>query len=141
MSRGRAWRREQQARVHACTFARIRRDGLHSYHYGWTMQRGGMEYTRRNSVSETVTVMARTAEEMEEYWRLRASREANNRHPCNCMWCHGERRRGMGNSAKVLTIKEASALTQGTADIDLVVEDHQPINYAWRRRKAGPSIY
>lgn len=105
------------------------------------MQRGGMEYTRRNSVSETVTVMARTAEEMEEYWRLRASREANNRHPCNCMWCHGERRRGMGNSAKVLTIKEASALTQGTADIDLVVEDHQPINYAWRRRKAGPSIY
>lgn len=100
-----------------------------------------MEYSRKNSVSETVTVIARTFQEFEYYWRLRASREANNPKTCNCMWCHGERRRGMGNSAKVLTTKEASAIFQGTADINLATEDHRPINYAWRRRKAGPSIY
>ena len=140
MSRGRAWRREQQSRIFARTLARIRKNAYNSYSYRWNMQ-NGIEYTRRNSVSETVLVKARTVEEFEHYWRLRASREANNPQSCNCMWCHGERHRGMGNSAKVLTVKEASALMQGTADINLVVEDYQPINYAWRRRKAGPSYY
>ncbi len=92
-------------------------------------------------MDETVRVVARTPEEMEEYWRLRASREMNNPKSCDCMWCHGERRRGMGNSAKVLTVKEASELFQGTADINLATEDHRPINHAWKSRKAGRSVY
>ena len=140
--RGRAWRRAQTARFHARLLSRIRRDGRGSYNFDWSLQSGrGLEYHRWNSVDEMILVVARTVPEIEEYWRLRASREMNNRQPCDCMWCHGERARGMGNSAKVLTIKEASALFQGTADINLAIEDYRPINYTWRRRKAGPSIY
>lgn len=83
-----------------------------------------------------ILVVARTLPELEEYWKLRASREANNPQSCSCTWCHGERRRGLGNSQKVLTVKESSALFQGTADIDLITEDYQPINYTWRGRKS-----
>ena len=135
MSRGRAWRREQYARRHALLYARIKANGLYGYSLGWSLN-NGIEYHRRNSVDEMILVTARTREEFEYYWRLRASREVNNPHPCNCTWCHNERGQGMGNAATVLSPKERSALFQGVDDIDLYTEDVRPINHTWRRRKA-----
>lgn len=108
------------------------------YTFNYMLQRG-IEYNRRNSPDELIAVKARTVPELIEYWRLRASREANNPKSCDCTWCHGERRRGFGNSLKkVLTTQERSIIFQGMADIELATEDHRPINHAWRNLKVPP---
>lgn len=137
MERGRAWRRDQEARVFKNRHVLTRRvyGGTWSWRRWTRAGEAWFTYSRRNSQTETVEVEVHTSEQLEYYLDLMTKKLMNNPVNCGCSMCKRGRTSGYGNSQQVLTRHEGSALNAGVAEIMLAIEDVQPRNFTWRSRK------
>lgn len=92
-----------------------------------------MTYQKKTSITETIDVTVITKSHYIDYVRHTAKLRRDNPKGCSCMYCCNPRNAGIGNSRKVLSHKESTALLSSVQDI-ADCEYAMP-NSKWRSRK------
>ena len=91
-----------------------------------------INYKKRNSISETITVQVLCKSHYDDYVWHRARMSRDNPTYCSCIFCGNPRRSGF-NSQYVLTLKERSIINTMSDDMDN--EDIKICNFSWKAKK------
>lgn len=130
MARDRDWRRWQaDIRLEKSISIFIR----NSRRYRWILSTYPMTYQKKTSITETIDVTVLTESHYKDYARHTAKLRRDNQKGCSCMFCCNPRNAGIGNSRKILSHTEASALLSSVQDIADCGYDMP--NSKWRSRK------
>src|SRR6478752_7060657 len=114
MGRSWAWRKGKADAIVARLYKQDQRSWFTA---NWSIYASRLEYSKRNSIDETVTVYVKTDHQYREYMLHQAKLRRDNRVNCSCSFCGNVRRQGNGNAFKTLSYHEQIAAISASEQI------------------------